>query len=510
MEIYLEELEHAIQSGNTVVASEIAKILAEEKSNVTLKINEPLSSPDLPEKIINVKVVSEDRLITGVNINLKLKSSMTFGELKLLMFERFEFPPSVQKWIIGGKRLAKDADTLHGCRICKDGDVMHLYLVSARSVGLTKEIVEEQYGRMLNNGNSTRRNLSQALNVTHSDHLPDIQPNPAPTFQSTTATDYNQVKPVLHVGWSCPTCTYMNDPTRPGCVVCSTSRPCDYVIPENYVPSATEQERIDQERIIEEMAVQEREENFQHLLAAEQNSLVPNSDSFECRVCFEDVNPGDGVILRECLHSFCRECLMNQVLHADSSVVFCPFNDGQYQCFSPLQDREIKALVTKDLYQKHLNLSLVEAESRISNSFHCRTPNCVGWCIYDDDSNEFTCPLCFKENCLTCKAIHEDVSCKDYQNDIKIKSKNDHAARKTQEKIERMLTKGNAMKCPTCDVIVMKKDGCDWIRCTMCKTEICWVTKGARWGPQGSGDTSGGCQCGLNNKPCHPNCQNCH
>lgn len=46
-----------------------------------------------------------------------------------------------------------------------------------------------------------------------------------------------------------------------------------------------------------------------------------------------------------------------------------------------------------------------------------------------------------------------------------------------------MLQNGEAMKCPRCDVIVQKKDGCDWICCMMCKTEICWVTKQARWGP---------------------------
>lgn len=43
---------------------------------------------------------------------------------------------------------------------------------------------------------------------------------------------------------------------------------------------------------------------------------------------------------------------------------------------------------------------------------------------------------------------------------------------------------GEAMYCPACEIIVQKKDGCDWIRCTMCQTEICWVTKGPRWGPQ--------------------------
>jgi hypothetical protein len=32
-------------------------------------------------------------------------------------------------------------------------------------------------------------------------------------------------------------------------------------------------------------------------------------------------------------------------------------------------------------------------------------------------------------------------------------------------------------------IIITKMGGCDWIRCSGCKTEICWATKGARWGP---------------------------
>ena len=46
-----------------------------------------------------------------------------------------------------------------------------------------------------------------------------------------------------------------------------------------------------------------------------------------------------------------------------------------------------------------------------------------------------------------------------------------------------MVKEGDAMHCPQCKVILQKKDGCDWLKCSICKTEICWVTKGPRWGP---------------------------
>lgn len=46
-----------------------------------------------------------------------------------------------------------------------------------------------------------------------------------------------------------------------------------------------------------------------------------------------------------------------------------------------------------------------------------------------------------------------------------------------------MIESGKAVKCPKCDLILMKKWGCDWLKCSVCLTEICWITKGPRWGP---------------------------
>ena len=50
--------------------------------------------------------------------------------------------------------------------------------------------------------------------------------------------------------------------------------------------------------------------------------------------------------------------------------------------------------------------------------------------------NEFPCQICNHRNCLTCKAIHEDKNCQEYQDDLKRDAANDEAARKTQEMLE--------------------------------------------------------------------------
>ena len=115
------------------------------------------------------------------------------------------------------------------------------------------------------------------------------------------------------------------------------------------------------------------------------------------------------------------------------------------------------------------------------------------------------------QNCLTCKAIHTGKNCKEYQEEIVSKAKNDDNGRKTQKFLEDMIKEGDAMKCPKCGIIIQKKLGSDWIRCTICKAEICWATKGYRWGPKGKGDTSGGCKCRADGRtPCCPECRNCH
>lgn len=61
-------------------------------------------------------------------------------------------------------------------------------------------------------------------------------------------------------------------------------------------------------------------------------------------------------------------------------------------------------LVEPEVYQQHLAKSIAQAENNAGNqAFHCKTPDCPGWCIYDDDVNNFLCPVCGANNCLTCQ-----------------------------------------------------------------------------------------------------------
>lgn len=147
----------------------------------------------------------------------------------------------------------------------------------------------------------------------------------------------------------------------------------------------------------------------------ERMDLTKNTEKFECSICLVDYQPLEGVILRNCLHTFCKDCVRNSIIYSDEAEVKCPYIDKDYSCEYFLQDREIKALLSKTEYDDHLAKSLRIAENQIENSFHCRTPNCKGWCIYEDDVNVFKCPICNLGNCLTCRVIHDGLDCKQYQ-----------------------------------------------------------------------------------------------
>uniref|UniRef100_A0A8D3CTE9 RanBP-type and C3HC4-type zinc finger-containing protein 1 n=1 Tax=Scophthalmus maximus TaxID=52904 RepID=A0A8D3CTE9_SCOMX len=466
------ELTRAIEAGDMQSASAIAAVLA--RQHATLKI--------------------QPFLFTVLSCFASLR------RLQPQMFLEYGFHPRVQRWVIG-QCLCSNQRSLASYGVRQDGDTAFLYLLSARHAHLTLQVLQQDQESAL-----LLRPPSPSLPT------PPLPPSPAngPSTQDRRPTKCYSV----FQGWSCPSCTYINKPTRPGCEICSTNRPENYIIPGGYRPDALELRRIQHEkeaiRQYQQAKEVERRENFARLLMVDDQDLVPNPEMVDCRICYVDLQPGEGVLLRECLHCFCRECLRSVIMLSEEPEVSCPYRDDTYSCVCSLQEREIRALVPAEEYERWLQRGLSVAESRCEGSYHCATPDCRGWCVYEDTVNVFHCPVCRKHNCLICKSIHEGMNCKQYQDDLAARAINDSAARRTTHLLKTLVQSGEAMYCPQCGIIVQKRDGCDWLRCTVCHTEICWVTRGPRWGPRGPGDTSGGCHCNVNNQKCHPKCQNCH
>ncbi|XP_031624719.1 ranBP-type and C3HC4-type zinc finger-containing protein 1-like [Contarinia nasturtii] len=245
------------------------------------------------------------------------------------------------------------------------------------------------------------------------------------------------------------------------------------------------------------------EKLYEELMKLEEQGVIYNTDGFECEICYSDIEAHDGVIIRDCLHKYCIDCVRQTIIQSEEVQIKCP----AIQCAGFIMDREIRSLLTQSEFDKH-NLKMLRiAESQAPNSYHCKKANCEGWCLVEDEVNTFKCPRCSSLNCLSCQAIHAGLNCKEYQDDLRYAGMSD--TQKTEMHLDEIVRKNEGMRCTTCKIVIMKRIGCDFLICSMCRTELCWATKMSRWGPGGHGDTSGGCGC-RPGKRCHPKCRNCH
>ena len=158
-----------------------------------------------------------------------------------------------------------------------------------------------------------------------------------------------------------------------------------------------DEDEIDKQKHAEQLEIRskmEREKNYKAMIEAANQHLIEVDEEFECPICIIDVDVGDGVRLRECLHAFCRDCLSLHIIHAGEAEVKCPFQGETYQCQSVVTEREVKQLLSPDQYKHWQQMGLNQAEGSIENSFHCKSADCAGWCVYEDDINFFNCPQC--------------------------------------------------------------------------------------------------------------------
>ncbi|KTF93210.1 hypothetical protein cypCar_00011230 [Cyprinus carpio] len=430
-------LSDAINSRDKDEATKYLNRLLDLKLPVSVKINPEAYAKDSIRLRVGVADAASDAYIP---ITVMVPVYMTISELKEKINRDYDFHPALQRWVIG-KRLAQDKDTLYHYGVRNHDDSAFLFILTAQAANLSRE---------------QERKEKEDKRIDDIIEIIERPPHRPPELIARGACRPPlPPKPQL-VGWSCPDCTFLNKPTRPGCEMCSTARPDNYKVPDIYQPDEAETRRLQQEELAslqyEQSVKDERERNFQELLETDSRSLVENIDELDCAICFCTIMPGEGAVLRECLHSFCRECLKETVLNCTDAEVACPYRDDAYSCNCKLQDREIRSLLSQDEYQKFLETEVEHRRVRRSE-------------------NRYT-------------AIHKGMNCKEYQDDLRIRAQNDDAARQTTEMLDQLLNNGEAMNCPKCQVIVQKKDGCDWICCLMwCWRHIRWLQMSSQRSP---------------------------
>ncbi|CAN7948117.1 unnamed protein product, partial [Ixodes hexagonus] len=177
---------------------------------------------------------------------------------------------------------------------------------------------------------------------------------------------------------------------------------------------------------------EEKKRRYQELLSVYSQDAIQATEEFDCAICFTTVEPAMGLILKNCHHQICKDCLINTAKNSSSALVKCPHDP----CEMEVSDTELRACLPPEQYQELQERGLREAERTSPSSFHCKTVDCKGWCIFEEGSNTFDCPVCVKINCLRCEAIHENMNCAQYQEDLQRRAANDEAARASINMLE--------------------------------------------------------------------------
>lgn len=398
----------------------------------------------------------EDKISHRGPFPLEVTETQTVAELKKQVEKEFEIPVNVQRWILGKELATDDNATLKDHNITTERCPVFLYLVAP---GKNKRPVFVIYQLFVSDSksNTESKNIknpeipsTSKLQMTdiieEFNRIPKIVDVIPKIIEPAVKTEADDLKPVikteikvevldnqiknLKVGenktdkveekklgaslalpeedlddydsktlkpeakeWECHLCTLLNPISSNICAVCATVRRKDIL--KKSVKKRAPQPNTSTADV--------KDETYLQLVNLDNKDVVENREPFECVVCFMEINPGEGVTLRECLHQFCKKCLAHTIEYTEDAAVKCPYRDEQYSCDIALQDREVKALVSPQVYEHYLAKSVAEAENKIGKSFHCKTPDCKGWCIFEDNVNEFRCPVCKKMNCLTCQ-----------------------------------------------------------------------------------------------------------
>lgn len=305
----VQKLTAAIQAGENDQATDLVLELASRRLKLDISVPEEEQELRNKEKEFNVKVHIEDRESKGFFINMMVKSCDSIADLKRKVMLKHNFPIEVQRWIIGKRLIENNQLKLSQCGVKTPGHTLYLYLVTARSVGLTRQHYDTQkqlymqgvlpinHQSTLNRESSSEQSASWAafdidpmsyyagedqaqapllgsnssgsvrvqemLQTSLLGTLPHQNPVIDPTLVNTHSPNNGQPTMVNlppadppkeePVGWQCPQCTYINLPLRPGCELCSGDRPADYVVPPNYKPTPEEQLLIEKEQQLERL-----------------------------------------------------------------------------------------------------------------------------------------------------------------------------------------------------------------------------------------------------------------
>ncbi|GAB2283276.1 hypothetical protein Dimus_017797 [Dionaea muscipula] len=185
-----------------------------------------------------------------------------------------------------------------------------------------------------------------------------------------------------------------------------------------------------------------------------------------CPICLCEVE--DKYQLENCLHFFCRRCLVEQLESAIRNHDSFPIGCAHEGCGAPIWLSDLRSLLSPDKLEELFRASLAAFVASSGGKYRfCSSPDCPSiYRVSTGASGEpFLCGVCYTETCTRCHLeYHPYISCETYS---EFKEDPDLSLKEWRKGKDYVKT------CPVCGYTIEKLEGCNHIECK-CGRHICW------------------------------------
>ena len=208
-----------------------------------------------------------------------------------------------------------------------------------------------------------------------------------------------------------------------------------------------------------------KESNIRKSFLENRSKLTKSNGSIKktnCPACEEDFIPYNKNTLKNCGHSFCDECWYDFLSIRIKENKLTSIKCMDYECSEKPDDDFIINILNSNqglinLYKRFkLELEIINDPNRK----FCPFPNCNSFLELKDKNNkEVKCSnnhiFCF----LCLNAPHGNLPCNNEMSKSMIEYEKNNFVK----------------KCPKCDIITEKIEGCNHISCPKCNHQWCWL-----------------------------------
>lgn len=220
-------------------------------------------------------------------------------------------------------------------------------------------------------------------------------------------------------------------------------------------------------------------EDFNHLYIfdrTERENFFRKTEH-SCLVCFDELPGTDFVLLPECQHQFCKNCIgyicLLNVKEGTLANLKCP----EEKCDEEIPVSVLRSALPQELFERWGKLAFSQGLSKIPDLQFC--PRCEAASIQDPGSLG-RCVYCEFVFCIICRGKwHAGEPCFEIDADGNVvEEEHDPSNSAKKPKVnwkDFAYLNSTSKRCPNCGSPITKISGCNHVVCAICQTHMCWI-----------------------------------